>query len=115
MGGTNPLRAQPIDVRPGTTVPGIDIPLAGGTVRQEDSGDGHKRSHRQPAPGLHQRSAENFHGEPSCSEHDSDANGKFTIRGLTSEGYNLHFRTGTGRGAFLAFKRSMRERTISKT
>ncbi|HET9220118.1 MAG TPA: carboxypeptidase-like regulatory domain-containing protein, partial [Terriglobia bacterium] len=32
-GQTNPLRAQAIDLRPGMTVPGIDIPLAAGTVR----------------------------------------------------------------------------------
>jgi hypothetical protein len=97
-GQTNPLRAQPIDVRPGTTVPGIDIPLAGGTVRaRKIQGTVINGATGQPAAGAYISALPRiFMANRVAPNATADANGRFTIRGLTSEGYNLHFRTGTG-------------------
>ena len=105
-GGTNPLRAQPIDVRPGTTVPGIDIPLAGGTVRaRKIQGTVINGATGQPAPGAYISALPKiFMASRVAPNTTADANGKFTIRSLTSEGYNLHFRTGTGPGSLFGFQ-----------
>jgi hypothetical protein len=95
-GQTNPLRAQAIDVRPGMTVPGIDIPLAAGTVRPRtikgiviDGATG------QPAAGATISALPKIFLAASrvAPAGTADANGRFTIRGLTTEAYILHFRT----------------------
>ena len=95
-GQTNPLRAQAIDLRPGMTVPGIDIPLAAGTVRPRtikgiviDGATG------QPAAGATISALPKIFLAASrvAPAGSTDANGRFTIRGLTTEAYILHFRT----------------------
>lgn len=97
-GQTNPLRAQPIDLQPGTTVPGIDIPLSGGTVRaRKIQGTVVNGATGQPAPNAYISALPRiFMASRVAPNTTADANGRFTIRGLTSEGYNLHFRTGAG-------------------
>jgi hypothetical protein len=97
-GQTNPLKAQPIDVRPGTTVPGIDVPLAGGTVRARKlQGVVIDGSTGQPAAGAYISALPAiFMASRVAPNATADANGRFTIRGLTTEAYNLHFRTSTG-------------------
>lgn len=95
-GQTNPLKAQPVEVRSGITVPGIDIPLAAGTVRaRKIQGTIIDGSTGQPAPGATVSALPKiFMANRVSPNTTADANGKFTIRGLTSEAYNLHFRTG---------------------
>jgi hypothetical protein len=97
-GQTNPLKAQPVDVRPGMTVPGIDIPLAAGTVRaRKIQGTVINGATGEPAPGAYISALPAiFMASRIAPNTTADANGKFTIRGLTTEAYNLHFRTGTG-------------------
>jgi len=97
-GQTDPLKAQPVEVRPGMTVPGIDLPLAAGTVRARAiQGTVFDDATGQPARGAYVSALPRiFMANRVAPNATADANGKFTIRGLTSEAYNLHFRTGTG-------------------
>jgi len=97
-GQTNPLKARAIDLLPGTTSAGIDIPLAAGTVRPRtvqgiviDGASG------QPAPGATISALPAiFMSSRIQPATTTDASGRFTLRGLTSEAYILHFRTATG-------------------
>jgi hypothetical protein len=97
-GQTNPLKAQAIDLRPGMTAPGIDISLAAGTVRPRkiqgviiDGATG------QPAAGASISALPAiFMSSRIAPAATTDANGKFTLRGLTSESYILHFRSAAG-------------------
>jgi hypothetical protein len=97
-GQTNPLKAQAIDLRPGMTAPGIDIPLAAGTVRPRriqgvimDGATG------QPAAGASISALPAiFMSSRIAPAATTDANGRFTLRGLTSESYILHFRAAAG-------------------
>jgi len=97
-GQTDPLKAQPVEVRSNITVPGIDIPLSAGTVRaRKIQGTVINGATGQPAPGAYVSALPKiFMANRVAPNTTADASGKFTIRGLTSEGYNLHFRTATG-------------------
>jgi len=97
-GQTDPLKAQPVEVRSNMTVPGIDIPLSAGTVRaRKIQGTVINGATGQPSPGATISALPKiFMANRVAPNTTADANGKFTIRGLTSEGYNLHFRTATG-------------------
>src|SRR4030095_5610191 len=97
-GQTDPLKAQPVEVRSNITVPGIDIPLSAGTVRARHvQGTVINGATGQPAPGAYISALPKiFMANRVAPNATADANGKFTIRGLTAEGYNLHFRTATG-------------------
>jgi len=97
-GQTNPLKAQPLEVRAGMTTPGIDIPLVTGTVRaRKIQGTVINGATGQPAPGAYVSALPRlFMASRIAPNATADANGRFTIRGLTSEAYNLHFRIGTG-------------------
>jgi Carboxypeptidase regulatory-like domain len=106
-GQTDPLKAPSLEVRPGITTPGIDIPLAAGTMRaRKIQGTVINGATGQPAPGAYVSALPRlFMSSRIAPNATADANGKFTIGGLTSEAYNLHFRTaaGTGTGTLFGF------------
>jgi Carboxypeptidase regulatory-like domain len=95
-GQTNPLKAPPVEVRSGMTTPGIDIPLTAGTVRaRKIQGTIINGATGEPAAGATVSALPRiFMANRVAPVTTADANGNFTIRGLTSEAYNLHFRTG---------------------
>jgi protocatechuate 3,4-dioxygenase beta subunit len=97
-GQTDPLKAQSVELRPGITLPGIDIPLGIGTVRaRKIQGTVIDGTTGQPAAGAYVSALPRvFMASRIAPNATADANGKFTIRGLTSEAYNFHFRTAAG-------------------
>jgi hypothetical protein len=97
-GQTNPLKAQAIDLAPGMTAPGIDIPLAAGTVRpRKIQGTIIDGTTGQPAIGATISALPSiFMSSRVAPATTTDANGRFTLRGLTSESYIFHFRTSAG-------------------
>src|SRR6185503_3728137 len=97
-GQTDPLKAQGIDLRPGMTAAGIDIPLTAGTVRPRTiQGTILDGVTGQPAAGATISALPSiFMASRIAPAATTDANGRFTLRGLTSESYILHFRTAAG-------------------
>jgi hypothetical protein len=97
-GQTDPRKAQPIELRAGSTVPAIDIPLAVGTVRaRKIQGIAIDGATGQAAAGARISALPRvFASSRIAPAATADANGVFTLQGLTSEAYILHFRTGTG-------------------